>query len=186
MDNSIKERIIMDVMAYTGCSKESALTFTSFRNAFKHIGFKYILYWRLSKGNGLIALYAKLRKRQIGYRFGIEIGPKVQIGGGFRMIHPWGITFNSKVLVGNNVTVLKGVTLGNQKRGKYDGSPEIGDNVYVGLNSTIVGKVKIGSNVLIAPNSFVNRSVDDNTIVIGNPMVLRGSLTATEGYLPSL
>ena len=178
------DQICMDIMAYTGCNKEDADSFKYLFLAYKHIGFKYILYWRLSQHKGVLSYFAKVKKKRIGKKYGVEIGPTVKIGGGFKIIHPWGITFNSKVSVGNNVTVLKGVTLGNQKRGVYEGAPVIGNNVYIGLNSTIVGGITIGDNVLIAPNSFVNRNVEGNTIVLGNPMQCHPSNNSTEEYLP--
>ena len=50
------------------------------------------------------------------------------------------------------------------------GTPVIGDEVWIGINSTIVGNVKIGNDVLISPNSFVNCDIPDHSIVFGNPM----------------
>ena len=53
----------------------------------------------------------------------------------------------------------------------------------VGINSTIVGNIKIGNNVLIAPNAVVNFDVPDNSVVIGNPGVIHHKENATEGYI---
>ena len=76
-----------------------------------------------------------------------------------------------------------GCTIGRENRGKRKGAPQIGNCVSVGINSTIVGNIKIGNNVLIAPNSFVNFDVPDNSVVIGNPGVIHHKENATEGYI---
>lgn len=58
-----------------------------------------------------------------------------------------------------------------EKRGKRAGNPQIGNRVYIAAGAVIVGKIKIGNNVLIAANSFVNFDVPDNSIVIGNKIM---------------
>lgn len=68
-----------------------------------------------------------------------------------------------------------------EKRGKRAGCPIIGNKVYIASGTVITGKVKIGNNVLIAANSFVNFDIPDNSIVIGNKIVK--SDTATEYYI---
>ncbi|MGP1476848.1 MAG: serine O-acetyltransferase, partial [Phocaeicola sp.] len=64
--------------------------------------------------------------------------------------------------------ISEGTLIGNAQ-GKLAGVPTIGDNVCMNANSIIIGKCKIGNNVLIAPGAFVNFDVPDNSIVIGNP-----------------
>ena len=63
------------------------------------------------------------------------------------------------------------------------GVPVLGDLVYVGLNATIVGGVRIGNNVLIAANSFVNFNVPSNSVVLGNPGQIHFKENSTKGYL---
>ena len=103
--------------------------------------------------------------------------------GGTYFGHPTGITINPEVIIGNNVNIHKGVTIGRENRGKRKGTPVIGDDVWIGINSTIVGAVKIGNDVLIAPNAFVNFDVPDHSIVIGNPAKIIHRDSATEGYI---
>lgn len=81
------------------------------------------------------------------------------------------------------MTIYNGVTLGAQNRGQHQGSPIIGNNVFLGPNAVIVGKIKIGNNVLIAGGSFVNFDVPDNSIVIGNPAKVIHKDNAVEGYI---
>ena len=116
-------------------------------------------------------------------RYGLEIHPNTSIGKGFYIGHPFNITINPGTVIGNNVNIHKGVTIGRENRGKRQGAPVIGNEVWIGVNSTIVGSITIGDNVLIAPNSFVNVDVPANSIVFGNPCVIKPSVNATEGYI---
>ena len=61
--------------------------------------------------------------------------------------------------------------------------PTIGNNVWIGINATIVGKINIGNDVLIAPNSYINCDVPDHSIVIGNPCKIIRKDDATEFYI---
>ena len=59
--------------------------------------------------------------------------------------------------------------------------PTIGDEVWIGVNTTIVGKVTIGDDVLIAPNAFVNCDIPSHSVVFGNPCIIKDKENATEG-----
>ena len=82
-----------------------------------------------------------------------------------------------------NINIATGVTIGQENRGKRKGCPTIGDNVWIGTNSVIVGNIKIGNDVLIAPLAFVNFDVPDHSVVIGNPARIIFKENATEGYI---
>ena len=77
--------------------------------------------------------------------------------------------YQSQCKIGEWCNIHKGVTIGQQNRGDLKGVPKIGNKVWIGVNATIVGKIEIGDDVLIAPNSFVNCDVPSHSIVIGNP-----------------
>ena len=79
-----------------------------------------------------------------------------------------GVNIGEDCAAGVNV-IIGYVIKDNRSKG---GAPEIGDRVYIGHNSTIVGRIKIGNDVLIAPNSYVNKDVPDNSIVIGNNIII--------------
>lgn len=61
--------------------------------------------------------------------------------------------------------------------------PTIGNEVWIGVNAAIVGKVSIGDDVLIAPNAFVNCDVPSHSVVFGNPCIIKHRDNATEGYI---
>ena len=98
------------------------------------------------------------------------------------MGHPYNITVGEGVVLGNNVNLHKGCTIGRTNRGNI-GSPCIGNNVFVGINATVVGNILIGDDVLIASNSYVNINVPEHSVVIGNPAVVHHKENATEGYV---
>lgn len=116
-------------------------------------------------------------------RFGLEISVGAHIGEGLYLGHPYQITVAEGTQIGNNVNLHKGCTIGREKRGKRAGVPRIGNRVYVGIGSVIVGNITIGDDVLIAPNSFINFDVPSHSIVIGNPAVIHHRDEATEGYV---
>lgn len=116
-------------------------------------------------------------------KYGIDMHPDTQIGEGLVLGHPYNITINPEAIIGKNVNLTKGVTIGREPRGRRIGSPTIGNCVYIGVNSTVVGNIKVGNNVLIAPNSFVNIDIPDNSIVLGNPCKIIANELATENYV---
>ena len=148
----------------------------------------FIKAFRNYSNSGFVLKKLCARLQLIFFReiYGMEIPRTVKIGKGFYIGHGWNITINPKTVIGNNVNIHKGVTIGQENRGKRKGTPIIGNYVWIGINSTVVGKVKIGDNVLIAPNSYVNCDVPDNSIVIGNPCKIIPCETATEGYISNI
>lgn len=123
-----------------------------------------------------------LRKKMQAH-YGLEIPGKATIGEGFYIGHAYGITVNPDAVIGRNCNIHKGVTIGQENRGKRKGAPVLGDCVWLGINSTVVGAVTIGDDVLIAPNSYVNCDVPSHSIVIGNPCRIIPLDNATEGYV---
>ena len=113
----------------------------------------------------------------------IELDAETQIGAGLYFGHAYCITINPKAVLGKNINLHKGVTIGQENRGKREGTPVISDNVWIGVNATVVGAIKIGRDVLIAPNAYVNCDVPDHSIVFGNPCIIKHRDNATEGYI---
>ena len=133
--------------------------------------------------NSFLKFYYRLRYRLICQKHGIEISRTVLIGKGLYVGHPYNITINPDVKLGNNINIHKGVTIGQENRGKRKGVPCIGNNVWIGVNSTVVGKINIGDDVLIAPNAYVNCNIPSHSVVIGNPCKIIEKNNATEFYI---
>lgn len=117
------------------------------------------------------------------YKYGFQIPVGTKIGKGFYIGHFGTLVINGKAEIGDNCNVAHNVTIGQENRGKRKGFPVIGNKVWIGTGSVIVGKIKIGNNVLIAPNSYVNTDVPSNLIAIGNPLKIVKKDNAIEGYI---
>ena len=78
------------------------------------------------------------------------------IGKGLYLGHAFNITINPQAVIGDNVSIHKGVLIGASNRGSSKGVPTIGNKVWIGCNAAIVGRINIGDDVLIAPNTYVN------------------------------
>lgn len=131
----------------------------------------------------ILGVFWRLVLRHFQIKYGFQIYPETQIGEGFYLGHWGSLVINPKTIIGKNCNIAQGVTIGQQNRGKNEGSPEIGDEVWIGPNAVIVGNIKIGNNVLIAPNSYINFDVPSNSVVTGNPATIYPKENATEGYI---
>lgn len=145
---------------------------------------RYIIYFRIAQNtkNKMIKFLCEVQLFLMCRKYGIEVKTPTQIGPGFVMGHPYNITISPYARLGKNVNIMKGATIGIAA-GKRKGTPVIGNNVYIGINSTVVGGITIGNDVMIAPNSFVNVDVPSHSVVIGNPCIIKHKDNATEEYL---
>ena len=133
--------------------------------------------------NPITKMYYTLKLRRISLKSQIQIPASTKIGKGFYIGHSGRIIINPHAVLGENVNIATGVTIGRENRGKRTGAPTIGNCCWIGTNAVIVGNIKIGNDVMIAPLSFVNFDVPDHAIVIGNPAKIIHRDSATEGYI---
>ncbi|ROI02200.1 MULTISPECIES: serine acetyltransferase [unclassified Chryseobacterium] len=135
------------------------------------------------KKKSIPGLFWRLVLRHYQIKYGFQIYPETEIGEGFYLGHWGALVINPKSKIGKNCNIAQGVTIGQQNRGKNEGFPVIGDEVWIGPNAVIVGSINIGNNVLIAPNAYVNFDVPADSLVMGNPGIIYPSLNATKGYI---
>lgn len=116
-----------------------------------------------------IPFFPRLIAQYVRWFTGIEIHPGAVIGPGFFIDHGMGVVIGETSIIGCDVTIYQGVTLGGtgQERGKRH--PTIGDNVVVGVGAKVLGNIRIGNNVKIGGGSVVVHSVPDNCTVVGVP-----------------
>jgi serine O-acetyltransferase len=103
--------------------------------------------------------------------FGLEVTPRCEIGPGIFFPHPSGTVIGAW-RVGQNVTILQGVTVGAKRMDlgfDFKLRPEIGDNVTLGAGAKILGGIHIGDNVTVGANSVVVDSVEAGSTVVGIP-----------------
>ena len=146
---------------------------------------KYLWYYRKAQAAKGSIWYSYYMKKLIKFSeyTGIMLYENMNLAKGLIIGHPGTIIINSNATFGGNLFLTHGVTIGRDIRGKRAGTPHFGKNVCIRCNSTVVGGITIGDDVLIAPNTFVNFDVPSHSIVIGNPASIHYRKNATEGHL---
>ncbi len=99
----------------------------------------------------------------------IEIHPGAQIGTGVFIDHGSGVVIGETAIVGNDVTIYQGVTLGGTALEQVKRHPTIGDRVIIGSGAKVLGNITIGSDTRIGANAVVTKSVKDHSVVVGVP-----------------
>jgi serine O-acetyltransferase len=100
---------------------------------------------------------------------GIEIHPGAQIGRRFFIDHGMGVVIGETSIVGDDVTLYQGATLGGTGKQKGKRHPTLGNNVAVGAGAKILGNVVVGENCRVGAGSVVLRDVPDNSTIVGVP-----------------
>jgi serine O-acetyltransferase len=100
---------------------------------------------------------------------GIEIHPGAEIGRRFFIDHGMGVVIGETTIIGDDVTLYQGVTLGGTGKEKGKRHPTLGNNVVVGGGAKILGNVTIGENCRVGAGSVVLTDVPDNSTIVGVP-----------------
>ena len=109
---------------------------------------------------------------------GIEIHPGAKIGEGCFIDHGMGVVIGETALLGNNITLYQGVTLGGTGKERGKRHPTLGNNVVIGAGAKVLGNITIGDNVQIGSNAVVIRDVPPDSTVVGVP----GRIVKTKGH----
>lgn len=100
---------------------------------------------------------------------GIEIHPAARIGRRFFIDHGMGVVIGATTIIGDDVLLYQGVTLGGTGNEHGKRHPTLGDNIVVGSGAKVLGNIEIGSNSRIGAGSVVVDSVPENSTVVGIP-----------------
>jgi serine O-acetyltransferase len=100
---------------------------------------------------------------------GIEIHPGAEIGHRFFVDHGMGVVIGETAIVGDDVTLYQGVTLGGTGKETGKRHPTIGNSVVIGAGARVLGNITIGENSRVGAGSVVLRDVPDNSTVVGVP-----------------
>ena len=169
-----------DLYRYYGENGEPFL-----KRIFKPLELKYIRLFR--KANTCkfppLKFFYMYRLMLLSEKTHIQIPARTSIGEGFYIGHLGRVIIHPDAKLGKNINIGTGVTIGTENRGKRKGTPVIGDSCWIGTNAVIVGNITIGSDVLIAPLTYVNFDVPDHSIVIGNPGRIIPRENATADYI---
>lgn len=124
---------------------------------------------------------------------GADIHPGAEIAGGLRLTHTAGLVVGKGAVIGSDVTLLHGVTLGGSSRGFFDpeftdGFPTIGDGCKIAAGAKLLGPITIGKGCFIGANSVVAKDLPDGTIFTPGRKVseLSRRIDALEGELAEL
>lgn len=138
---------------------------------FLYPSFKVMMHYRIAhklyeKGHYFLARWVSQRGVR---KTGIEIHPGAQIGENFFIDHGNGVIIGETAIVGNNVTLYQGVTLGGTGKEHGKRHPTIGDNVMISAGAKVLGSFTIGENSKIGAGSVVLEAVPPNCTVVGVP-----------------
>ena len=103
---------------------------------------------------------------------GIEIHPAAKIGKGLFIDHGHGVLIGETSIIGDNVTLYQGVTLGGTGKEQGKRHPTIGNNVMIGAGAKVLGSFTIGDNSKVAAGSVVLEEVPPNCTVVGVPGIV--------------
>lgn len=100
---------------------------------------------------------------------GIEIHPAAVIGRRFFIDHGMGVVIGETCIIGNNVTLYQGVTLGGTGKERGKRHPTLEDNVLVATGAKVLGSIVVGANSKVGAGSVVLKNVPPNATVVGIP-----------------
>ncbi len=136
---------------------------------FLYPSFRVMIYYRIAhylylKKYYFLARYLSERAKK---KTGIEIHPGAIIGKNLFIDHGSGVVIGETTIIGDDVLIYHGVTLGGVSNRPLKRHPTIGNNVVIGCGSKILGNIKIGNNVKVGANSLILKDVLDNKTITG-------------------
>ncbi|MDQ1185834.1 serine O-acetyltransferase [Agrobacterium larrymoorei] len=130
-----------------------------------------LAHWLWSKGRKDFALYLQSRSSSV---FQTDINPQAKVGKGLFLDHATGLVVGSTAVIGDNVSILQGVTLGGTGKETGDRHPKIRSGVLIGAGAKILGNIEVGSCSRVAAGSVVLKPVPPNATVAGVPARIVG------------
>lgn len=151
--------------------KEKDPAMKSNLEVFLYPHFKAMIYYKLAhklylKKHFFWARYLSEKARR---KTGIEIHPGATIGKNFFIDHGMGVVIGETTVIGDNVMLYHGVTLGGTKMVKGKRHPTILDNCVIGAGAKVLGDITIGENTKIGAGSVVTKDIPSNSTVVGIP-----------------
>lgn len=117
-------------------------------------------------GRKTLAYFLQNRASEV---FGVDIHPAARFGCGIMFDHGTGIVIGETAVLGNDISLLHGVTLGGSGKECGDRHPKVGNGVMIGANASVLGNIRIGDCAKIGAGSVVVRDVEPQTTVVGVP-----------------
>jgi serine O-acetyltransferase len=142
-------------------------------------GLHAIIYYRIAHAmhSAGIPLLPRMLSQFARFATGIEIHPAATIGRGLFIDHGMGVVVGETSVIGDNVTLYQGVTLGGTGKEKGKRHPTIGKDVVIGAGAKVLGNITVGDDVMIGANAVVIKDVPEDSTVVGIP----GRIVKKEG-----
>lgn len=121
----------------------------------------------------LLSVVYHILERRIRRSYGIELPYSAGVGHGVVIEHQNGIVIHGSASIGDRCVIRQGVTIGNRGVDDPLGAPILGNDVDVGANAVIIGRVRIGDGVRVGAGAVVVKDVPAGATVVGNPAVVR-------------
>ncbi|MDO8379331.1 serine O-acetyltransferase [Phenylobacterium sp.] len=148
-----------------------------FFKGFQALQTQRVANWLWGQGRETIALYLQSRMSEV---FQVDIHPATKIGSGVFIDHGTGIVIGETAVIGDDVSLLQGVTLGGTGAERGDRHPKIGKGVLLGAGAKVLGNIKIGDYAKIASGSVVLKPVPAHCTAAGVPARLVNCPTCDE------
>lgn len=136
-----------------------------------------LAHWNWNQGRRDFALYLQSRSSQV---FQTDINPAAKFGRGIFLDHATGLVVGATAAVGDDVSILHGVTLGGTGKESGDRHPKIGSGVLLGAGATVLGNITVGDCSRIAAGSLLVKPVPKNVTVAGVPGKVVGQAGCSE------
>ncbi|PLU30693.1 serine O-acetyltransferase [Sinorhizobium medicae] len=136
-----------------------------------------LAHWLWNRGRRDFALYLQSRSSSV---FQTDINPAARIGRGIFLDHATGLVVGETAIIGDNVSILHGVTLGGTGKEGSDRHPKIGNGVLIGAGAKILGNIHIGHCSRVAAGSVVLKAVPPKSTVAGVPAKVVGEAGCSE------
>lgn len=124
---------------------------------------------------------ARLNSQAARFFTGIEIHPGATIGRRLFIDHGMGVVIGETAVIGDDVTIYHGVTLGGKGHGTGKRHPTVDDDVIVGAGAQVLGDITIGTRSLIGANAVVVHDVPADSTAVGIPAVVRRTVESGSG-----
>jgi serine O-acetyltransferase len=134
-------------------------------------------HWLVEDGRETLAFYLQSRVSEL---FQVDINPRARLGQGLFLDHGTGIVIGETAVVGDDVSMLHGVTLGGTGAQRGDRHPKVGKGVLLGAGAKVLGNIEIGDYAKIASGSVVLRPVPSGCTAAGVPARLVNCPTCDE------
>ncbi|GGY09570.1 serine O-acetyltransferase [Paludibacterium paludis] len=125
-----------------------------------------ITHWLWKNGRRTLALFLQNRISEVT---GADIHPAARLGHGVMLDHGTGVVVGETAVIGNNVSILHGVTLGGSGKERGDRHPKIADGVMIGAGASILGNIRVGTCAKVGAGSVVLEDVPPHSTVAGVP-----------------